>query len=117
MNTFTIYHNPKCSKSREALAILQNHPINTVIIEYLKTSLDMQLIKKLRSYFDLKDFVRVKEPIFKSLKLNLDNEEAVLQAILKEPILMQRPIITYRDKAIIARTPEKILALIATKLP
>ncbi len=60
----------------------------------------------------LKDFVRNKEPVFKALKLTLTDEDKVLNAILKEPILMQRPIVTYGDKAIIARPPEKVSELI-----
>ena len=112
MNTFTIYHNPRCSKSRKALEILQSHHLNPVIIEYLKTPLNLEQLIKLRSYFDLCDFVRTTEPAFKELKLTLNDEEKVLEAMLKEPILMQRPIITFNENAVIARPPEKILALI-----
>jgi arsenate reductase len=112
MNHFTIYHNPRCSKSRQALEILQSHSIHPTIIEYLKTPLNLDEIMKLRSHFDLKDFIRQDEAIFKELELNLNNETDILHALLKEPILMQRPIITYGEKAIIARPPEKVLALI-----
>lgn len=112
MNHFTIYHNPRCSKSRQTLEILQSHGIHPVIIEYLKTPLSLKEIIKLRAYFNLKDFVRYDEPIFKELKLTLDDEAAVLQAMVKEPILMQRPIVTLSEKAIIARPPEKVLTLI-----
>ncbi len=112
MNVFTIYHNAKCSKSRKALEILQSHHINTVIIEYLKSPLSLEQITQLRAHFDLKDFVRHNEPVFKELNLVLEDEANVLNAILKEPILLQRPIVTYGGKAIIARPPEKVLALI-----
>ena len=115
---FTIYHNPKCSKSRAALTILQNHGINPIIIEYLKTPLNLEQIRKLRSNFNLNEFIRCNEPIFKKLTLTLDNEEKAIKTILKEPILMQRPIITYGDLAIIGREPEKLIEFInkATKL-
>ena len=112
MSHFTIYHNPRCSKSRKALEILQNNGIHPVIIEYLKTPLNLEEIQKLRSHFDLKDFVRHDEPIFKELKLTLDNETQVLEAMLKEPILMQRPIVADGEKATIARPPEKVIDLI-----
>lgn len=116
MNHFTIYHNPRCSKSRQALQILQSNSINPIIIEYLKTPLNLEQIMKLRSHFDLKDFIRQDESIFTELKLNLNNETDVLNALLQEPILMQRPIITYGEKAIIGRPPEKVLALISYKI-
>ena len=113
MNPFILYHNPRCSKSRQALEILQSHGISPVIIDYLKTPLSLEQINQLRSHFDLKDFVRDSEPVFKELKLTLADEKKVLHAMLEEPILMQRPIITCGDKAIIARPPEKVLELIA----
>ena len=71
MNRYTLYHNPRCSKSRKALEILQSHGINPVIVEYLKTPMNLEQITQLRSYFDLKDFVRYNEPIFTELKLAL----------------------------------------------
>jgi len=113
MNTFIIYHNPKCSKSRKALEILHSHHLNPVVIDYMKTPLNMGQLIKIRSYFNLSDFVRTTEPIFKHLGLTLNDEGTVLNAILKEPILMQRPIITCNDKAIIARPLEKIVELIS----
>ena len=112
MGVFTIYHNPKCSKSRKALEILQNHHIHPVIIEYLKAPLNLEQMTQLCSHFDLKDFVRYDEPIFKALNLTLENKTNVLNAILKEPILMQRPIVACGEKIIIARPPEKVLELL-----
>lgn len=112
MNKFTIYHHPRCSKSRQALQILQHHPINPIIIEYLKTPLTLKQLFELRSYFDLQNFVRTNEPVFKRLKLSLEDELKVMEAMLKEPILLQRPIITYNNMAIIGRPPEKVLNLI-----
>lgn len=113
MNQITVYHNPRCSKSRQALEILQSHGIKPIIIEYLKTPLNLEQITKLRSHFDLRDFVRNNEPTFKELNLTLDDENKVLQAMVDEPILMQRPIVVCGDNAIIARPPEKVLAFIS----
>lgn len=112
MNHFTIYHNPRCSKSREALSLLQTHHITPIIVNYLKAPLNLDQIKKLKTYFDLKDFVRQNEYCFKDLKLSLDNEDAILDALVKHPILMQRPIVTYGNKAVIGRPTENILMLI-----
>jgi arsenate reductase len=115
MNQVTIYHNPRCSKSRQTLEILQSHGVTPIIIEYLKTSLNLEQITKLRSHFDLNDFVRSSESVFKELNLTLADENKVLQAMVKEPILMQRPIVTCGNKTIIARPPEKVLALLSEK--
>ncbi len=115
MNQVTLYHNPRCSKSRQALEILQSHGVNPVIIEYLKTPLNLEQIHQLRSHFDLKDFVRNSEPVFKERNLTLADENSVLQAMVEEPILMQRPIVTCGNKTIIARPPEKVLTLLSEK--
>lgn len=109
-----IYHNPRCSKSRQALELLQNNHINPIIVEYLKDPISREQLFELRSHFDLRDFVRTDEPVFKTRALALENEANVLEAMLKEPILMQRPIVTYNGKAIIARPPEKILELMSS---
>lgn len=92
--------------------ILQGHHLNPVVIEYLRTPLSLEQLTELRSHFDLGDFVRTTEPVFKDLELTLNEEEKVLAAMINNPILMQRPIITSNGKAIIARSTEKILALL-----
>ncbi|MFA6302685.1 MAG: arsenate reductase (glutaredoxin) [Legionella sp.] len=114
MDKLTIYHNPRCSKSRQALDILINKGLQPFIIEYLKTPLKQKELEQLRAYFELKDFVRGEEKIFKELGLSLDNEKQIMHAMLKEPILMQRPIITYKNKAVIGRPPEKVLELLGS---
>ncbi|PWY55063.1 arsenate reductase (glutaredoxin) [Legionella qingyii] len=111
MQKITIYHNPRCSKSRKTLELLHCQGYEPVIVEYLKTPLNLEQINSLRAHFALKDFVRTEEPVFKEHGLSLDNEVQVLQAMLKYPILMQRPIVTYKDKAVIGRPPEHVLEL------
>lgn len=112
MGQFTIYHNPRCSKSRQALALLESHDIQPVVVEYLKTHLSVSEIKKLSVHFTLQEFVRSNEKVFKELNLSFDNEDAVLQAMADSPILMQRPIVTYAENAVIGRPVENVLALI-----
>ena len=112
MGPITIYHNPRCTKSRETLALLQKKGITRIVIEYLKTPLNYQELSALKAHFALKDFVRTSEPVFKELGLDLKKEREVLQAMAKEPILMQRPIVTYKNKAVIGRPPEKVLELL-----
>jgi arsenate reductase (glutaredoxin) len=112
MNTYTIYHNPRCSKSRQTLALLQEHGINPTIVDYIKSPLNIEEIELLSKHFELVDFVRTSEPVFKTLGLSLDNKQKVLEAMASEPKLMQRPIVTFKDKAVIGRPPEQALALI-----
>ncbi|WP_298625908.1 arsenate reductase (glutaredoxin) [uncultured Legionella sp.] len=111
MQKTTIYHNSQCSKSRQVLELLQNKGIQPEIIEYLKTPLNREQINKLRAHFTLNEFVRNNEPIFNELSLSLNNEEELLQAMVEHPILMQRPIVTFKNKAAIGRPPEKIMDL------
>lgn len=82
------------------------------MIEYLKNPLNLEQLIQLRACFSLNDLVRTSEPIFKELGLSLNSEHQVLEAMVKEPILMQRPIVVYNRTAIIARPPEKALDFI-----
>jgi arsenate reductase (glutaredoxin) len=113
MEKIIIYHNPQCSKSRKTLELLREQGFEPMIIEYLKTPLTREQLSRLRSHFTLKEFVRSNEPLFNELGLSLDNETQVLEGLLAEPILMQRPIVTYKGKAIIGRPPEQVLELFA----
>jgi len=112
MTDLTIYHNPRCSKSRQTLEILKNHGFEPRIVEYIKNPLDYNQLLALRMHFSLQDFVRIHDARFKELGLSLDDEENLLKTMSKEPKLMQRPIITYKGKAVIGRPPEKVLTLL-----
>lgn len=113
METITIYHNPRCSKSRETLKLLHDQGFKPLIVEYLKQPLSLEQLRALSDHFDLNDFVRSKETIFKEWGLSLNDKEGLLTAMQKAPILMQRPIVTYRGKAVIGRPPENVLTLFA----
>ncbi|QRN02584.1 arsenate reductase (glutaredoxin) [Legionella sp. MW5194] len=112
METITIYHNPRCSKSRETLKLLHDKGLKPVIVEYLKRPLSLEQLRALSTHFELKDFVRSGETIFKEWGLSLSDKEKLLSAMHKAPVLMQRPIVTYRGKAVIGRPPEKVLTLL-----
>lgn len=112
MQTITIYHNPRCSKSRDTLKLLFDKGLKPIIIEYLKTPLTLDELRALSMHFEFTDFVRSQEPIFKEWGLSLTDEAQVLAAMQKAPILMQRPIVTYRNKAVIGRPPEKVLTIL-----
>ena len=110
-----IYHNPRCSKSRKALEIIKKRNTHFEIVEYLKKPLKLNEIKLLLSLLKIKpiELIRTKELVwkenYKNKKLN-DND--IIDAIVHHPKLMQRPIITNKNKAIIGRNLKKVLDII-----
>lgn len=115
MNTI-IYHNPRCSKSRAALALLIEHGVSPTIIEYLKTPPDRSTLQQLLRALGLgaRDIVRTHEPEYQALGLSAASDEALLDAISTHPILLERPIVVSGDRAAIGRPPENILPLLDT---
>ena len=114
---YTLYHNPRCSKSRQALAILIEHHINPVIVHYLQNPPEATAIALLLSQLDLKakDIIRCKETLFKELALTNKalTENQWISILARHPILMQRPILTNGYSAIIAREPHTLLEFIS----
>lgn len=114
--TITLYHNPQCSKSRQTLALLQKNGVNVTIIDYLKTPLTIDELEKVAQKLDLepRQFMRHGETEYQTE--NLANEDltrqALLQAIVKHPRLLERPIAVTETKAAIGRPPENVLALL-----
>ena len=113
-NGYTIYHNPRCSKSREALKILQENNINPNICLYLEEKLSIETIHTLTKLLkvQVKDIIRIKEKIYRDLSLKDADDNQLIQNILEHPILLERPIIKYKNKAVIGRPPENVLKLI-----
>ncbi len=115
MKKITIYHNPRCSKSREALAILQEKNCLLETIEYLKTPLNASKIKTLLKQLQLNpiDIMRTKETCFSELGLSKKSTDAVLiKAMVENPILIERPIVSDGKKAVIGRPVENVLKLL-----
>ncbi len=105
----TIYHNPRCSKSRQALAILTDGGANPEVVEYLNAPLDAARLAELRDKMGLQTraMMRTGEAIYKELNLKQETNEAKLvQAMAEHPILMERPVVVSGAKALIARPPE-----------
>lgn len=112
---FKIYHNTRCSKSREACSILQEKGIEFETIEYLKTPPTQKEIKELLKMLGMKaqDIVRKGEPLYKEKFADKKlSESEWIKALAENPILIERPIIVKGNKAIIGRPPEKVLELI-----
>jgi len=110
----TLIHNPACSKSREALALLQSRGFTPLVIDYLQTPLDLNRLRELQRLLDLPAhaLLRTGEPAY--AELGLDNpalpEDDLLAAIASHPILLQRPIVVSGQRALIARPPSLLLA-------
>ena len=109
-----IYHNPRCRKSRETLALLVQNGTEPEIIEYLKTPLDRTEIQELLMMLKMtaEQLVRKEEKIYKELYRGKDlTEEEYIGLLCKHPILIQRPIIVKDNMAVVGRPPINILAL------
>jgi arsenate reductase len=111
-----IYHNPKCAKSRETLALLAAHGIDAVVIEYLKTPLSAtelaDLVKMLG--IDPRALLRTKEPEYKQAGLadSKLSDAAILKVMAQHPKLMERPIVVAGRKAALGRPPENVLKIL-----
>jgi arsenate reductase len=114
-DTTTIYHNPRCGKSRDTLAIIRDHGIEPTIIEYLKTPPTKDELRSIVKKLGLKpeQLVRKGEDVYKEdfAGKSLD-EEQWLEVLAKNPILIERPIVVRGGKAIIGRPPEKVRELL-----
>lgn len=112
-----IYHNPKCSKSRQTLALLEEHDVDIEIIEYLKhppskDQLDSICTALKRDPFAL---IRTADALFDELGLTREDErtrDEWLTLMVQNPALIERPIVTLGDRAAVGRPPENVLALL-----
>lgn len=114
MNEIIIIHNPRCSKSRETLEIIESKGHKATIIDYLNGELSKEFLKDVLKKLNVrpKDILRTKEDEFKALNIDIYNSDEVLDAIIKHPKILERPIVINGDKAIIGRPPENVLNLL-----
>ena len=115
MTDYTIYHNPRCSKSRNTLALLQENGIEPAVVLYLETPPDQAQIKALLKKLGLTaaELVRRGEDAYKACGLGKDSsEEALLAAMAAHPKLIERPIVVKGKRAVLGRPPENVLGLI-----
>ena len=112
----TIYHNPRCSKSRQTLALLREQGVEPTVVEYLKEppteATIRQVIKKLG--VEPIEIMRRGEKLFKELGLadQADDGEAMIAAMVANPILIERPIVVNGKRAAIGRPPERVLEIL-----
>lgn len=110
-----IYHNPRCSKSRQTLELLRDKGVEPSIIEYLKTPPSREELEHILSLLgaEPRDLMRTNEPEYKELGLADADRETLIQAMVEQPKLLQRPIVVRGQRAAIGRPPEKVLEILA----
>jgi len=114
--SITIYHNPRCSKSRQTLALLQERGIEPVVIEYLTTPPDATTLKALLGKLKLsaRELMRTKEAVYKENGLADPqlSETALIKAMVEHPVLIERPIVVNGNRAALGRPPENVLTIL-----
>ena len=112
----TIYHNPRCSKSRQTLALLQDQGIEPEVVEYLKDTPDAKTLDGFLQQLDMEPraLMRRKEAPYKELGLDDPglSREALIAAMVEHPILIERPIVVKGKKVALGRPPEKVLDIL-----
>ncbi len=112
----TIYHNPRCSKSRDTLKLIEKQGHAPLVVEYLKTPPSAAQLQKLLKQLGMKprDLLRKNEAAYKEAGLDDPgmNDKAVINAMIKHPILIERPIVVVDDQAVLGRPPEKVLEIL-----
>jgi arsenate reductase len=112
----TIYHNPRCSKSRQTLALLEERGISPRVVDYLKTPPSAAELKTILKKLGLRprDLMRKSEPLYAELGLkDRDLDDAALIALMvANPILIERPIVVSGGKAALGRPPESVLEIL-----
>ncbi|KLP56414.1 MULTISPECIES: arsenate reductase (glutaredoxin) [Enterobacter cloacae complex] len=112
-----IYHNPRCSKSRDTLSLLKSNGVEPEVVLYLETPPDAQTVRQLLHMLGMgsaRELMRKKEDLYKSL--NLDDsrltETELVQAMVDNPKLIERPIVVANGQARIGRPPEDVLEIL-----
>ena len=114
--TVTIYHNPRCSKSRETLKLLLDGGVKPAVVDYLKNPPDVETLKSILAKLNLspRQLMRKKEDVYAANKLGNESlsERQLLEAMVENPILIERPIVLANDKAALGRPPESVLKIL-----
>ena len=110
-----IYHNPRCMKSRQALALLEGKGCQITVVEYLKNPLSVEQLSKIIEDLSIKpiDLVRQKESIWKeNYKGKMLSDKDIIVAMVNHPKLIERPIVLGNKGAVIGRPPENVLSVL-----
>ena len=114
--TVTIYHNPRCSKSRQTLALIEEKGVTPKIVDYVKTPPSAAELKRVLKKLGLKprDILRKGEAVYAELGLDDKDlkDDALIALMVKNPILIERPIVVSGDRAALGRPPEAVLKIL-----
>ena len=114
--TITIYHNPRCSKSRQTLALLEDRGLAPTVVEYLKSPPDAAILGGILNMLGMepRDLMRKKEAPYKEHNLGDDalSRDDLIRAMVADPILIERPIVVANGKAALGRPPETVLDIL-----
>ena len=114
--SITLYHNPKCSKSRQTLELLKQNGITPTIIEYLKTPPTAEALKAIlvQLGFSPRDLMRKKEAVYAENELDNPSlsDDDLIDFMIQNPILIERPIVLANGKAALGRPPEQVLDIL-----
>lgn len=110
----TIYHNPRCSKSRQTLAILQDKGVDHDVIEYLTAPPSQAELKRVLAKLGMKpaEIIRKKEAKEAGIDASEMNDADLIKAMVAHPIIIERPIVVADEKAVMGRPPENVLSII-----
>lgn len=111
----SLYFNPSCSKCRTAAAILDERGVEAEVVRYLDAPPTVDELRRLMSMLgigDPRDMMRTGEAVYGELGLADASPDALLDAITRHPILLERPIFVVGDRAVVARPPERLLELL-----
>lgn len=116
MPNVIIYHNPRCSKSRQALQLLRDQNIEPDVIEYLNTPPTANALKDILRLLGIspRELMRTKEPAYRENHIDDEtlNEQQLIDMMVKYPKLIERPIIIHGNKAVIGRPTDKVLEIL-----
>ena len=117
MEKISIWHNPRCSKSRDSFKLLEEKGLDAEVVKYLDdtpSKEELQNMLKMLGMNSAQELMRKKEPIYKELNLKEEtSEELLLEAMIKNPKLIERPIVIKGNRAVIGRPIEKVIELLA----
>ncbi|PCJ76298.1 MAG: arsenate reductase (glutaredoxin) [Rhodobacteraceae bacterium] len=109
-----IWHNPRCSKSRETLGILEDQGFTPSVVKYLETAPTAEEIHKTLTLLNIKasDLIRTGESIYKDLGLANASETELVEAMAQHPILIERPVVFHNGKVSLGRPPKSVLSIL-----
>lgn len=115
-DSVTIYHNPRCTKSRQTLQLLNDQGFEPEVVKYLDTPPDADTLKRILKQLGLapRELMRRKEPLYKELALDNSSltDDELIQAMIDNPKLIERPIVVAGSKAALGRPPENVMDIL-----